>query len=129
MAQVLADAFGSLPGEAALLEPQPATSIDADGRETPMVHGRNLHVKVRPDARLQLLFTGHMDTVFAADHPFQSYRWTGPGVLNGPGVADMQGGLAILLTALQAVERNPTAAANGSEVVSNHEEENRKRAG
>src|SRR3546814_602304 len=46
MAQVLADAFGSLPGEAALLEPQPATSIDADGRETPMVHGRNLHVKV-----------------------------------------------------------------------------------
>src|SRR3546814_7870899 len=80
-----------------------------------MVHGRNLHVKVRPDARLQLLFTGHMDTVFAADHPFQPYRWTGPGVLNGPGVADMKGGLAIMLTALQAVERSPAAAAIRSE--------------
>lgn len=123
MAQVLADAFGSLPGEAALLEPQPATSIDADGRETPLVHGRNLHVKVRPDARLQLLFTGHMDTVFAADHPFQSCRWTGPGVLNGPGVADMKGGLAIMLTALQAVERSPAAAAIGYEVVINSDEE------
>src|SRR3546814_20615601 len=94
MAQVLADAFGSLPGEAALLEPQPATSIDADGRETPMVHGRNLHVKVRPDARPQLLFTGHMDTVLAADHPFQYYPWSGRGVLNGPGVADMKGGIS-----------------------------------
>src|SRR3546814_15619312 len=77
MAQVLADAFGSLPGEAALLEPQPATSIDADGRETPMVHGRNLHVKVRPDARLNLLFTGHLDTLFAADQPVPSYSQIG----------------------------------------------------
>src|SRR3546814_7657910 len=64
-----------------------------------------------------------MDTVFAADHPFQSYRWTGPGVLNGPGVADMKGGLAIMLTALQAVERSPAAAAIGYEVVINSDEE------
>src|SRR3546814_4461754 len=64
-----------------------------------------------------------MDTVFAADHPFQSCRWTGPGVLNGPGVADMKGGLAIMLTALQAVERSPAAAAIGYEVVINSDEE------
>ena len=42
-------------------------------------HGRNLHLTVRPDAPVQLLFTGHMDTVFGADHPFQSLTWLEPG--------------------------------------------------
>ena len=37
-----------------------------------VAHGRNLHLTVRPDAPVQLLFTGHMDTVFGADHPFQA---------------------------------------------------------
>ena len=54
------------------------------GRSTSQ-HGRNLHLTVRPDAPVQLLFTGHMDTVFAADHAFQETRWLEDGVLNGPG--------------------------------------------
>ena len=48
-------------------------------------------LRVRPDAPVQLLLTGHMDTVFAADHPFQSLKWLEPGVLNGPGTADSGG--------------------------------------
>ena len=59
---------------------------------------------------MQLLFTGHMDTVFAADHPFQDVFWRDEGVLGGPGVADMKGGLAVLLAALKAVEASPLAA-------------------
>ena len=43
----------------------------ADGALDAVAHGRNLHLKVRPEAPVQLLFTGHMDTVFGADHPFQ----------------------------------------------------------
>jgi glutamate carboxypeptidase len=66
--------------------------------------GRNLHLRVRPDAPVQLLLTGHMDTVFAADHPFQALSWLEDGVLGGPGVADMKGGIAVMLAALQAVE-------------------------
>ena len=39
-----------------------------------------------------------MDTVFGVDHQFQSLSWLEPGkVLNGPGVADMKGGIALLL--------------------------------
>ena len=55
------------------------------GKAIAVEHGRNLHLTVRPDAPVQLLFTGHMDTVFGADHPFQALRWLEHGVLSGPG--------------------------------------------
>ena len=58
-----------------------------------------------------MLFTGHMDTVFGADHPFQTMRWLENGVLNGPGVADMKGGIAVMLAALKAVEASPLGRA------------------
>ena len=38
----------------------------------------------RPEANRRILLTGHMDTVFAADHPFQTLKWLEDGVLNGP---------------------------------------------
>ena len=74
MAGLLADAFSVLPGELLLLEPAPADAIEPDGRRRPLAHGRNLHLTVRPQAPVQVLLTGHMDTVFAADHPFQVTR-------------------------------------------------------
>jgi glutamate carboxypeptidase len=64
-----------------------------------------------------------MDTVFGPDHAFQQTRWLEDGVLNGPGVADMKGGLAIILAALKAVERSPGADRIGYEVVINSDEE------
>jgi glutamate carboxypeptidase len=64
-----------------------------------------------------------MDTVFAADHPFQQTQWLEDGALNGPGVADMKGGLAVMLAALGAVERSPAADRFGYEVVINSDEE------
>ena len=120
----LAGAFADLPGEIAMLEPTPVEAIDAAGKSYEVSHGRNLHLKVRPDAPVQLLFTGHMDTVFGADHPFQSLSWLEPGkVLNGPGVADMKGGIAIMLAALKAVEASPAANVLGYEVIINSDEE------
>ena len=104
MAELLADAFSALPGEVALIDPAPVESVAADGSITALAHGRHLSVTVRPDAPVQLLLTGHMDTVYPADHPFQSLDWRDDGTLNGPGVADMKGGLALMLEALLAVE-------------------------
>jgi glutamate carboxypeptidase len=120
----LADAFATLPGDIAMLEPTAVDAIDGAGRSVPLPHGRNLLLAVRPHAPVQLLFTGHMDTVFAADHPFQALTWLKPGtVLNGPGVADMKGGIAVMLAALKAVEASPQAARIGYEVVINSDEE------
>ena len=75
MADLLADAFSALPGEVVLDEAAPVEAIDPDGKARESAHGRNLHLAVRPEAPVQLLLTGHMDTVFAADHPFQALNW------------------------------------------------------
>ena len=123
MAALLADAFAQLPGGLELLEPSPVEAVDASGEPVPIEHGRNLHLKVRPSAPVQLLFTGHMDTVFGETHAFQQSRWLEDGVLNGPGVADMKGGIAVMLAALKAVEAGEAAAGIGYEVVINGDEE------
>jgi glutamate carboxypeptidase len=123
MAELLADAFAALPGVLRLENPAPVENVDAAGKTVEIKHGRHLHLSVRPTAPVQLLFTGHMDTVFGADHAFQEARWIEDGVLNGPGAADMKGGIAVMLAALKAVEKSPAAERIGYEVVINSDEE------
>lgn len=123
MAGLLADAFAALPGDLALVEPAPDEMVDTSGAVQSLAHGRHLHLRVRPEAPVQMLFTGHMDTVFPADHPFQTASWLSDGTLNAPGAADMKGGLSLMLAALRAVEATPAAARFGYEVVINSDEE------
>jgi glutamate carboxypeptidase len=123
MAAELADAFAILPGELSYRDPAPAEAMESDGSLRPLQYGRNIHLQVRPNAPVQLLFTGHMDTVFGIDHPFQTLAWREGGVLGGPGVADMKGGIAVMLAALKAVESAPEASAFGYEIVLNSDEE------
>ncbi|MCP1469851.1 glutamate carboxypeptidase [Sphingobium sp. OAS761] len=123
MAGLLADAFAALPGDVTLLDPAPVDAVAADGRVDLIAHGRHLHLAVRPDAPVRLLLTGHMDTVFGIDHPFQKQRWQEPGILNGPGVADMKGGIAVMLAALLALEGGPETPNFGYDVVINSDEE------
>lgn len=122
MAALLAEAFAPL-GEVRFTEPAEASQMLPNGEILPLAHGRNLHLVVRPQAPTRLLLTGHYDTVFPADHPFQTPVWREPGVLNGPGVADMKGGIAVMLAALSAFEASPDAALLGYEVVLNADEE------
>jgi glutamate carboxypeptidase len=124
MARIYADAFAALPGELRLLDPCPVDAMEADGSLKPLLHGQNLHLRVRPEAAVQLLFTGHMDTVYGVDHPFQTLAWREERrVLGGPGVADMKGGIAVMLAALKAVETSQAAAGVGYEIVINSDEE------
>lgn len=53
----------------------------------------------------RVLLIGHMDTVFEADSPFQKFTREGDKT-SGPGAADMKGGLAIMLSALKALNEN-----------------------
>ncbi|WP_395623159.1 hydrolase [Sphingomonas daechungensis] len=122
MAGLLGDAFSKLPGSVVLVDAAPVDAVDAAGKTIGIAHGQNLHLKVRPEAPVQLLFTGHMDTVFAIDHPFQETRWLDDEVINGPGTADMKGGIAVMLAALKAVEASGVTNL-GYEVIINSDEE------
>lgn len=122
-ASLLADAFSSLHGHVELVDPAPVERVLADGRIVEVEHGRHLVATVRPEAPIQLLLTGHMDTVFSEDHSFQTLRWLDEGVLNGPGVADMKGGISVMLAALSAAETAPEFAKVGYQVLVNSDEE------
>ncbi|WP_296720374.1 hydrolase [Erythrobacter sp.] len=122
-AAALAEAFATLPGTIELVDPAPVTAIAADGTAFDKPHGQHLIVRVRPQANRRILLTGHMDTVFPADHAFQSRRWLDDDTLNGPGVADMKGGIAVMLHALLAFEQTASASALGYDVLINADEE------
>ncbi|WP_423142239.1 hydrolase [Parablastomonas sp. CN1-191] len=119
----LADAFAALPGSIELAEPAAVEAIGADGAAVAREHGRHLVLRVRPQAERRVLLTGHMDTVFAAADPFQDQRWIDDETLNGPGVADMKGGIAVILAALTAFEGTPESGRLGYDVMINADEE------
>jgi len=104
MAAELADAFAALPGEVTLEEPAPVTEIAPDGGEVAREHGKHLVLRVRPEAERRVLLTGHMDTVYPAEHPCQAVTRLDGDRRGGPGTADMKGGIAVILEALIASE-------------------------
>ncbi len=120
MADALTPALAAL-GSPVRVPASPVEAVAADGVRRPLAHGDSLHLVVRPEAPVRVLLTGHMDTVFAADHSFQATRWIDKATLNGPGVADMKGGLAVMFAALEAVL--PATENLGVEVVINADEE------
>ena len=96
-------------------------AADAAGFNPPGV--KALRFRMRPQAARQVFLCGHYDTVYAVDDAFQSCRWLPDGTLNGPGVTDMKGGLVVLMAALEAFEKTPSAASLGWEVLLTPDEE------
>ncbi len=123
MAEALSETFATLPGKVTLRDPAPVTVVDAEGREVEKPHGQHLVCSVRPEAERRFLLTGHMDTVFPSDHPFQDLQWLDEETLNGPGTADMKGGIAVIAEALMALETSDAAANIGYDVMINADEE------
>ncbi len=82
-----------------------------------------LRLRVRPEAPVRILLGGHYDTVYGADHPFQRCTLLDAQTLRGPGVADMKGGLVVMLAALQAFEAAPESHRIGWEVLLGPDEE------
>jgi len=111
MYDLLAEAYGEL-------GPEPVALTDLKGTS-----GKALHMRCRPEAPLRIFFSGHYDTVYGEDNPFQTVTDRGDGTINGPGVADMKGGLVLMLEVLRVLESYPGKDALGWELLIAPDEE------
>lgn len=84
---------------------------------TQLANGPALRWICRPEAPQRIFLGGHFDTVYPQDHAFQTCTRLDANTLQGPGVADMKGGLLVLVEALRTFESSPFAASAGWEVL------------
>jgi glutamate carboxypeptidase len=123
MRAALLEGFAPLGGEAEIVPADRQSAVTAKGEVAEREISASLRIMKRPQAPVRVLLAGHMDTVFPADHAFQSGRLLDADTYNAPGAADMKGGLLVMLYALQAVERSRFAEKIGFEVIINADEE------
>ena len=112
-----------LPAEVTRLPTQGSVTVGDDGAVETLAHADALQITARPEAPVQVVLTGHYDTVFPADSRFQTIVTRPDGALNGPGVADMKGGISVLMAALEAFETHPDRANVGWTVLLSPDEE------
>ncbi|MFT6408684.1 MAG: glutamate carboxypeptidase, partial [Arenicella sp.] len=83
----------------------------------------HLVAKRSGSAKNRVLMNGHMDTVFSKDDEFQTLIIEDDGVLKGPGVADMKGGIVIMINALRALHAQRLLDDTNLTVLFNSDEE------
>lgn len=120
---ILAEVMAEQPGTLESLPLADTVEVTAVGELKPQSHTPALRLTVRPDAPVQVILTGHYDTVFPASSGFTQVTTRADGALNGPGIADMKGGISVMLAALAAVEHHPAAANLGYRVLLSPDEE------
>ena len=123
MRKELGEAFGELGAKVDAVELAPSQTVELNGEVKDIVYTPSLKVSQRPDAPVRIVLTGHHDTVFPPGSGFEDWRMVDEDTLNGPGVADMKGGLLVMLHALLALERSPWADQVGYDVLVSPDEE------
>lgn len=122
LAPCLGDAFSALEADIELISTDPFEKISNSGAVESFETGPVIRVSSRPDADMQIIMSGHYDTVFPPG-TFTEIQDIGNDKFNGPGLADMKGGLSIMLGALQAFEAGPLKDKLGYQIVITPDEE------
>lgn len=112
-----------LPATVQRIPTQGFSTVGDDGSVQPQARADALKITARPDAPIQVVLTGHYDTVYPADSGFQTVVPRPDGALNGPGIADMKGGISVMLGALEAFETHPERERVGWTVLLSPDEE------
>lgn len=118
----LADAFAALEADIQLVEGPAFESVGPDGKTAETRTGPIIEMTSRPDAPVQVVMSGHYDTVFAPG-VFETVTDRGDGKINGPGMADMKGGICVMLEALKAFESGRLKNQLGYRIVLTPDEE------
>jgi glutamate carboxypeptidase len=122
LAPLLAEAFSELDADVRLEPGDPFESVNDAGATETTETSSVIRVSSRPAAPVQVIMSGHYDTVFAPG-TFETIRDLGDGRLNGPGLADMKGGLCVMQEALLAFEAGPLKDRLGYQIVITPDEE------
>ena len=123
MRNEISNEFQVLGGVREVLPLSPIEQINAEGQAVSVPMAEALSITKRPKAPIQILFVGHMDTVYGVNHSFQKVTKKDGRILNGPGVADLKGGLVVMLHALATLENSKFGNAIGWQVLLNPDEE------
>jgi len=124
-APLIAEALTAIGFEVVIEPGSPLDHPDRkDARTGPLVVAER-KAQVSPESARHFLLVGHMDTVFELDSPFQKYAPdpNHPRRALGPGVADMKGGLVVMLYALRALAESGDLARADYTVLVNADEE------
>ena len=122
LAPIMAGAFSPLEADIELIKADPFETVADNGKIETFDTGPIIRISARPDAPQQVIMSGHYDTVFPPE-TFTETKDLGDGRFNGPGLADMKGGLSLMLGALQAFEAGPLKDNLGYQIVITPDEE------
>ena len=122
LAPDLGNAFAALEADIELIKTDPFEKVADNGAVEAFETGPVIRVSARPDADMQIVMSGHYDTVFPPA-TFEEIKDIGSDKFNGPGLADMKGGLSVMLGALQAFEGGPLKDKIGYQIVITPDEE------
>lgn len=123
MRRLLKAHFKSLPGKITDAKLASGQTILASGETVSVNYAPAMRLIVRPEAPIQVVLTGHYDTVFPKDSAFQTPEYLDADTVNGPGVADMKGGIIVMAEALKGFEMSPNASRVGYTVLLSPDEE------
>lgn len=123
MLETLAAAYQPLADTLHVKKLMPQPVINMSGNTSLQTCGDILFISKRPHLKRRILLSGHMDTVYPITSPFQKLTYLNDNYVNGPGVADMKGGLIVMLHALMAFEQSDAAEEMGWDVIINADEE------
>ncbi len=119
MRAALIQAFTKLNGDIQEIELPHRKQVDSLGQIKKYPLGHALVIQKHSHAAIQILLAGHMDIALAT----QGCKPLDSNMLQGPGVADMKGGLVILFYVLKMLEESPLAGKIGWTVIINPDEE------
>lgn len=122
LAPSIAEALRETGAEVEIVDAPPIEKINAKGETDAFHTGPVLRAVQRPDAPIQIVLTGHYDTVFPPNS-FTDITDIGDGKLNGPGLADMKGGITVMIEALKTFEAHGETDQLGYTIILTPDEE------